>query len=141
MLVKVECYASRTKQRIGYGIYKEGKLVGSEVKGYSFTDFKSAVLESIYRGVMAVRKEVGYEDYLTIVVQNNHVKRWIEERNERRYKNYVEITDKIFDTLEEIKGVYRIVYMPKCKTCAMVENGAETKVDLKLEGVDSLLNM
>jgi hypothetical protein len=136
--IKLECYANRVKGKIGYSIEKDGRVLHDEIAPYNSDSMKRCILEAVHRGLKAVRPFVAHEDVLTVVVQNQHVACWVLDRDEKKYKEYVDQLDSIFDRIDELDCRYKVVCIKKFAFMGKVDKGTVT--GLKLEGLSSLEN-
>lgn len=139
MNIKLECYASKTKGRVGYVIEKQGVVLKKNVSSRHIEDLKKGILDAIFLGLCAVRSEVSHDDVLTVVVQNIQTATVLRTREEGSLKNYVESLDEVYDVIESLDCRYKVVYLEKYTAMYEVLNGEVEK--MKLEGIDSLLEM
>ena len=135
MNIVLSCYAKKGKGC--YVIEKEGRVVDKKVFALNLGNeghLKEYMLESVLRGLKAVRSLVSHEDLLLVGVQNSHLANWLNSTME--YKGYESYLDSIIDVIDTIDCRY-MFSVTSLKKAKVVINEPITKE--KLVGVCSIL--
>lgn len=135
--VKLECYSSEKLGKKGFLIEKEGRVVHSDVSKMS-DDYKRGIFLSLYDGILVVRGMVDHDSMLTIVLQNRNVAEWVLNRDEYKCSKYSDVSDKVFDLIDELDCKYRIVSMKSYGAQRMVKT--EPVRGLETSGIESVLD-
>ena len=108
---RLSCYVNRVKHKCGYTIELEGAVIVKSVFKLPSENLKESILETVYRGLKAVKKFMKHEDLLNIEIQNIHLCEWLSGLKE--YRGYEEYLDKVFLTLESIDCSYKFRFEKK----------------------------
>lgn len=138
MNIKLECYVSVPLKKRGYLVETDGRVVKrSLTKTVEGLNMKQQILNNIFEGLQSVKSIVKHESLFTIVVQNRHVAQWLLNREEQKYKDYVDYMDKIFDVFEELDCRYQVVFLPRYEALDFVKKSNDFD-KVELESVESI---
>lgn len=136
--IKLECFASVVKGKKGFSIEKDGKTLHREVTYLSAKDLKEGMFLALKDGLQMVKSKVTHEMVLMIVVQNRHVADWLNEMNDYGCNRFIEVSDIVFDLIDELDCKYRVVYLQNYNTKKYVLNNDPVKE--KTVGLEDAFN-
>ena len=111
MNIILESYYSRINQKSSYTIFKNGKTIYGKLRKCKKESMKEGIFEALYRALIGVKNEVNHEDNLIIVLQNQHVVKWLKDRD--GYQGYEYWVEKCLDLLEMLDCKYKIIFKNK----------------------------
>lgn len=133
--IKLECYSSSKAGKKGFIIEQSGKVVYSDLSRLSTDDYKRGIFLALRDGLIAVRSMVKHESILSIVLQNRNVAEWVLNRDEYKCSKYSDVSDEVFDLIDELDCRYRIVSLKSFGAQKYVLKGDPKP--LETEGIES----
>lgn len=137
--VKMECYSDMKMGKRYFYVERDGRVVCSDVLSSNCENYKMGVFRALRDGLISVRSLVGHSDMLTIVIQNPSIVSWIQYGDEKKYDKYSEVSDEVFDLLDELDCKYRFVSAGSQDLKKRVSRVAK-KREVKEIGVEDILN-
>ena len=138
--VKMECYSDMKTGKRCFYVEKDGRVICSDVLSSNCENYKLGVFRVLRDGLISVRNLVKHDDMLTIVIQNPSIVSWIQYSDEKKYDKYSEVTDEVFDLLDELDCKYRFVSAGSQDLKKRVSRVAKKK-EVKELGVVDILDM